>query len=147
MRTSFLLGRLLFGGYFVLSGINHFRQTRDLAQYAASKDVPRPQLAVQLTGTALLLGGTSILLGVKPKFGAAALIGFLGGVSPIMHDFWRQEQPEQRMNDLINFTKNVALAGGAMALMGVEEPWPASVPVLKKSPKPLRRLFRRGIAA
>ena len=64
-----------------------------------------------------------------------------------MHDFWRQEQSEQRMHDLINFTKNLALAGGAMALMAVEEPWPASVPVFKKSPKPLRRLFRRRISA
>ena len=82
MRIPFVLGRMLFGGYFVFSGVNHFRQTRPLAQYAASKNVPRPELAVRLTGTALLVGGTSILLGVKPKVGAAALLGFLAGVSP-----------------------------------------------------------------
>jgi hypothetical protein len=25
-----------------------------------------------------------------------------------MHDFWRNSDPEQRMNDMINFTKNIA---------------------------------------
>jgi hypothetical protein len=33
------------------------------------------------------------------------------------------------MNDMINFSKNMALLGAALALMGVEEPWPASVPI------------------
>lgn len=146
MRVPFLIGRLLFGGYFVMSGINHFKQTGQLSQYAASKKVPKPDLAVQATGTALILGGTSILLGVKPKLGAAAIIGFLAGVSPIMHDFWKQENPEQRMNDMINFTKNIALAGGAIALAGVEEPWPASVPVLQPKGSSVKR-FLREVAA
>jgi uncharacterized membrane protein YphA (DoxX/SURF4 family) len=147
MRIPFLLGRLLFGGYFVFSGVNHFKHTGELAQYAASKNVPRPDLVVEITGATLMIGGTSILLGIKPKFGAAALIGFLAGVSPIMHDFWRQVQPDQRMQDLVNFTKNLALAGGAMALMGIEEPWPASLPLGQRSPGPLKRLFGKRIAA
>lgn len=47
----------------------------------------------------------------------------------MMHDFWRQQDPNQRMSEMVNFTKNLALLGGALALMGVEEPWPVSVPV------------------
>lgn len=137
MRVPFLLGRILFGGFFISSGVNHLRQTRQMAQYAASKNVPKPNLAVKATGVVLIAGGTSILLGVKPKLGAAAILGFLAGVSPIMHDFWNQDA-EQRMNDTVNFMKNLALAGGAMALMGVEEPWPASV--TKK--KPMHRVKR-----
>jgi hypothetical protein len=31
--------------------------------------------------------------------------------------------------EMIQFSKNMALLGGALALMAVEEPWPASVPV------------------
>jgi hypothetical protein len=46
-----------------------------------------------------------------------------------MHDFWKHEDPQQRQNEMIHFMKNVAMLGGALALMGVEEPWPASVPV------------------
>jgi hypothetical protein len=34
-----------------------------------------------------------------------------------MHDFWRAEDPGQRMADLINFSKNLALVGAALVLM------------------------------
>jgi uncharacterized membrane protein YphA (DoxX/SURF4 family) len=132
----------MFGGYFIMSGINHFKQTQQMTQYAASKNVPKPDVAVKVTGAVLIAGGTSILLGVKPKLGALAVMGFLAGVSPVMHNFWKEEQPEQRMNDMINFTKNMALVGGAMALMGVEEPWPASVPVLAPKKNIIQRVLR-----
>ena len=54
-----------------------------------------------------------------PGLGAAAVAGFLIGVSPIMHDFWRVQDPEKRQSEMINFTKNMALLGGSLALMGV----------------------------
>ncbi len=129
MKVSFLLGRLIFGGFFLYNGINHLKERKSLAQYAQSKNVPQAEAAVVASGIGLIAGGTSILLGIKPKFGAAAIAGFLVGVSPVMHNFWKIEDPAQRMNDMINFSKNLALLGGALALMGVDEPWPASVPI------------------
>jgi len=106
-----------------------------------------PEAAVTVSGALLTLGGASILLGVKPKVGAAAIVGFLAGVSPVTHEFWRVEDPNQRMNDMINFGKNIAL-GGALALMAIEEPWPASVPVAEPGRVDrLRKLARRAIAA
>jgi hypothetical protein len=49
---------------------------------------------------------------------------------------------------MVNFTKNVALLGGALALMGVEEPWPVSVPVAQPNTlERARRFARRKIAA
>ena len=131
MKLPFLLGRLIFGGFFIYNGINHFKQRQNYSQYARAKNVPMPDVSVVVTGLMMLLGGTSILLGLKPKLGAAAVIGFLTGVSPVMHDFWKVEDPNQRMNEMINFSKNMALLGAALALMGMEEPWPASVPVLR----------------
>jgi putative oxidoreductase len=84
------------------------------------------------TGVTLIAGGTSILLGIKPKLGTAAIAGFLAGVSPVMHNFWNIQDPQQRMNEMINFSKNMALLGSAVALMGVNEPWPASVPISRE---------------
>lgn len=148
MKAPFLLGRLVFGGYFLYSGIHHFLDRKMLSQYAASKKVPMPDVAVTATGAALVIGGASILLGVKPKLGTLAVMGFLAGVSPLMHDFWRQQEPGQRQAEMINFTKNMALLGGALALMGVEEPWPASVPVAQPTPLERARKFaRRKVAA
>lgn len=148
MKAPFLLGRLVFGGFFLYNGINHLKNRQIMSQYASAKKVPLPDVAVTATGTALIVGGASILLGIKPKIGTALVAGFLAGVSPIMHDFWRVEDPNQRMNETINFTKNLALLGGALALMGVEEPWQASVPVAQPAAKErVWRYARQKMAA
>ncbi|HZE80880.1 MAG TPA: DoxX family protein [Candidatus Polarisedimenticolia bacterium] len=132
MKAAFLIGRLVFGGFFLYNGINHLKERKSLGQYAGAKNVPMPEVAVVATGVALVAGGTSILLGVKPKLGAAAIAGFLAGVSPVMHNFWNVQDPNQRMNEMVHFSKNLALLGGALALMGMDEPWPASVPIGQK---------------
>ena len=80
MKIPFLLGRLIFGGFFIYNGIHHLKERRNLSQYAGSKNVPMPNVAVTGTGVLMMLGGASILLGLKPKLGAAAVAGFLAGV-------------------------------------------------------------------
>ncbi len=64
-----------------------------------------------------------------------------------MHDFWKVEDPHQRQNEMINFMKNMAMLGGAIALMGVEEPWPASLPVGRRGMLQRLRSFARDVAA
>lgn len=110
------LGRALFGAYFVYNGINHFKKKDELAQYAGSKQVPKPDAAVLATGAALIAGGASLALGIKPKLGATSIIGFLAAVSPVMHNFWKQDDPAERQRNMIDFTKNMALLSGALAL-------------------------------
>jgi putative oxidoreductase len=149
MKAPFLIGRMIFGGFFLYNGINHIRNRKPMAQYTQSKGVPAAlsEIAVVGTGVAMIAGGASILSGVKPKWGALAILGFLGGVSPIMHDFWKHEDPQQRQAELINFTKNMAMAGAALALMGVEEPWEASVPIAQPEPWERAKLLGRKIKA
>ena len=148
MKAPFLIGRLLFGGFFLYNGINHFRQRKTISQYAGAKKVPKPDTAVIATGVALTVGGASILLGIKPKLGTLAIIGFLGTVSPTIHNFWKDKDPGERLHNMIDFSKNIALLGSALALMGVEEPWPASVPIAQPGKlQRLRRAVRREAAA
>ena len=147
MKAPFLIGRLVFGGFFLYNGIHHFRDHKQMAQYAQMKGVPAGEVAVIGSGVALTAGGASILLGVKPKLGALAILGFLAGVSPVMHDFWKQEDPGQRQNEMINFSKNMAMAGAALALLGVEEPWEASVPVAQPKSEDQIRAARRRLNA
>lgn len=148
MKAPFLLGRLVFGGFFLYSGIHHILDRKMLSQYAAAKKVPLPDVAVMASGAMMIMGGASILSGVKPKWGALAIMGFLAGVSPMIHDFWSHQDPNQRQAEMVNFTKNLALLGGALALMGVEEPWPISVPVAQPDVlERARRFARRKVAA
>jgi putative oxidoreductase len=122
MKASYLLGRMIFGGYFLYAGIHHMQESESMAQYAGAKGVPAPELAVKGTGIALIAGGTSVLLGLKREWGAATIAAFLATVSPMMHDFWKQQDPQQRQNEMINFGKNMALLGASLALMGMEKP-------------------------
>jgi putative oxidoreductase len=53
MKALFLIGRIVFGGFFLYNGINHFKQKDGLAQYAGAKNVPYPDVAVVAAGAAL----------------------------------------------------------------------------------------------
>ena len=46
MIYLFVLGRILLGGYFIMSGFNHFKNLGMLTGYAQSKGVPMPKAAV-----------------------------------------------------------------------------------------------------
>jgi putative oxidoreductase len=127
-KTSLMFGRALLGGYFLYNGINHFRNRAMMSAYGASKGVPYADLAVAGSGAMILLGGLSILTGLRPKFGASLIGAFLLGFTPKMHAFWNVEDAQQRVGEQVNFLKNVGLLGGALVAAAMPEPWPASVP-------------------
>ena len=121
----FLLGRILFGGVLAFMGVNHFLQADQMAGYAEAKGAPTPTLSVYSSGALLVLGGVSVVLGVLPLLGAAALAGFLVVATPMFHDFWSVEDPQQRQQEMTDFLKNVALVGAALVLLAVSGgPWP-----------------------
>ena len=121
MRAAYLLGRTVLGAFFLYSGIHHFQDRKQMAQYAAAKGVDSADLAVTGSGALITAAGLSLLLGAKPKLGALRAITFLAGVSPQMHDFWNLQDPGQRQNEMINFTKNVALLGALLTLLDHED--------------------------
>lgn len=123
----FLVGRLLLGGYFLINGINHFRQMNMLSGYAGSKKVPYPNLAVGVSGILLLIGGLGILLGVYIEWAVLALVLFFIPVSVMLHNFWAATDPQTKMTDTINFTKNMALMGAVLMLLSIPTPWPLSL--------------------
>ncbi len=127
MRALHVLGRTIFGAYFLYNGISHFQHVEMLSRHAAHKGVTAPEVAVQASGALLVAGGLSVIAGVKPRQGLAAIIAFLIPVSLQMHRFWDITDPQQRMGEMVNFTKNMALVGAALTMMQIAEPWPASI--------------------
>jgi len=147
MRALFVLGRVIFGGFFAYNGVNHFLNQKTMSQYAGAKGVLAAEAAIPATGAMLLAGGASIMAGVKPRQGLAALIGFLIPVTLQVHRFWDEQDPNQRLNELTNFSKNLALVGAALMLMQIDEPWPASVPRLRGEEEMFVRLGGRDLSA
>jgi putative oxidoreductase len=52
MKLAFLVGRITFGSFF-LYNVNHFKEREALAQYAAAKKVPAPDVAIIASGAVL----------------------------------------------------------------------------------------------
>ena len=127
MNTLLLIGRIIFGGFFIYSGVQHFIGFGMMTQYAKMKGVPFPEIAQGTTGLMLLLGGLSIVFGIYPFVGIVLLVAFLVPVSLMIHNFWKLEDPQLRMADKTNFMKNMALLGAVLMLLTIPSPWPLSV--------------------
>lgn len=122
-KAAHVTGRAIYGGYFLYNGINHLLKRKMMTEYARSKGVPAPEAAVVASGLMIIAGGASVVLGLRPKLGAGLITGFLLGVSPQMHAFWKEEEPQQRMQEMVNFTKNMALVGASLFAAALPEPW------------------------
>lgn len=123
MDILFLIGRFIFGGYFLMNAWNHFKNLEGMTGYAASKGVPSPRAAVFVGGVLLMLGGLGVILGIAPEASLALLIIFLVPVSWKMHAFWKETDPNRRMMEQVQFMKNMALLGALLMLYAVSVPW------------------------
>jgi uncharacterized membrane protein YphA (DoxX/SURF4 family) len=117
MIYIFYIARILFGGYFLINAYNHFKNHVALAGYAQSMKVPYPKAAVLGTGLLLLIGGLGILIWFAVPIAVLALALFLIPTTFIMHSYWKVADPMARMNQKIQFQKNLAILGGALAFL------------------------------
>ena len=132
MDDLFLLGRIVFGGFFVFNGANHFLMNATMVQFAAAKGVPMPEVAVAVAGVLILVGGFCVLTGFQPYVGLSCIALFLVCVTPMMHNFWALTNPAERLNEMGHFLSNAALLGGSLMMFAIPRPWPYS-PELKRS--------------
>ncbi|MFS2292522.1 MAG: DoxX family protein [Actinomadura sp.] len=116
MDVVALIARIAFTLIFLGSGVGHLTATTAMAGYAASKKLPQPKLAVQVSGVYILVASAMLILGIWPDLAALALVPFLLITAFVFHDFWNQESPETRQQEQMHFLKDLSLAGGALAL-------------------------------
>ena len=89
--------------------------------------MPAPHAAILGSGVLLLLGGLSMVLGVRPTWGVICLVLFLVPVSFTMHNFWADTDPQGRGSNRIQFQKNIALLGAALMVLSIPQPWALSI--------------------
>lgn len=111
---TFLLARLVFGGVLAFTAIDNLRELDDNIAYAENNDAPQPELTVPFASGALLVGSIGIMLWRVPRLAALSVLTFLVPTTPIMHDFWAVDDDQKEMQ-MIQFLKNLALIGGALA--------------------------------
>jgi putative oxidoreductase len=119
MDLIIVIGRILFGGFFLMSGINHFAKLEAMTGYAKYKKLPAAKLGVLISGLMLVIGGISIILGYYADLGALLLAIFLVLAAVIFHNFWKETDATAKQNEMLGFMKDMALAGAALILFAL----------------------------
>ena len=121
-QILFVAGRLILGLFFIMSGFNHFKMREALTGYAKSKGFPFAGFGVPFSGLMIIFGGLSFILGIYPKIGILLVSLFLLVVTFSMHNFWALSG-DDRMMQMTQFMKNMALLGVALMFLAIPEPW------------------------
>lgn len=114
VKVSVLIARVFYSLIFVMAGLGHFSQ--GTISQAAALGVPLATVAVPISGVLALLGGLSIALGYKAKWGAVLLVLFLLPVTLMLHNFWAMQDPVTAQMHQIMFMKNTSMLGGALLI-------------------------------
>lgn len=117
--TLFIIGRVLFGGFFLYNAYNHFKNHAGLTAYAQMKKIPMARFAVIVGGVMLLLGGLSILVNRFALLGMSLLVVFLVPTTLMMHAFWKETDSQVKMSERVAFAKNVALIGAILMMVAI----------------------------
>jgi putative oxidoreductase len=106
-----LVGRILLGGIFVVSG---YGKLMGLAAFAASLEkngVPFASALAPVGASVEFFGGVAIVLGVEVRSAALLMIAFVIVATLISHRFWELQDAARRAQ-LTQFSKNMAIIGG-----------------------------------
>jgi putative oxidoreductase len=114
MRYIVLAGRVLFVLIFIIATPRHF--SHEGIQHAADLGAPLASVLVPLSGVMAILGGLSVAIGYKARWGAWLLVAFLVPVTLVMHSFWRVQDPELHRVQVSMFGKNLSMLGAALLL-------------------------------
>lgn len=114
MKIIVLLGRILFSAIFIAASFGHF--SRSTIQYATAHGIPAAEIAVPLAGIIALLGGVSVAIGYRARWGAWLIVIFLVPVTFMMHNFWMINDPAMREVQQAMFMKNISMLGGALLI-------------------------------
>ena len=116
-----LLGRFMIATIFLLSAAgNKIPKFAEVVKTMDAVGVPQPQIMLIGAIAFLLIGGLSVAIGYKARFGALLLLSFLAAATYYFHAFWKIDvkvEPEQFKEQMIAFMKNLALAGTMVFLI------------------------------
>ena len=113
-----LLGRICLAAIFILSGIGKILNPADTAAYMAAKGMSMIPFFLYSAAAVEILGGLSLLLGYKARWGSLLLLLFLIPTTLIFHNFW-SVPPEASKMEMINFLKNLAIFGGLLYTLSI----------------------------
>ncbi len=123
MDILLLVGRILYGCYFLILGGSYIKSSSRLSKREGLRDLPYPRILVYLCALLSVLGGLGVILGVHTNLSLGALILMLIFTSLRLHDYWNADTPEMIAVEMSLFLKNIALIGAALIMYSILSPW------------------------
>ncbi|MFM0212387.1 DoxX family protein [Paraburkholderia sediminicola] len=105
-----LLGRILIGAPFVMSGLGKLAAYSATVGYIAAMGLPVPPLAFVVSVLVELGGGLLLLSGYRVRLVSVAMAVFCVVTALFFHHNFADQ------NQMINFLKNVMMAGGLLQI-------------------------------
>jgi len=106
-----LLGRVLIGAPFILSGLSKLAAHDATVGYIGSVGLPLPQLGWLIAMVVEMGGGALLLVGYRARL-VALVVGLFTLATAI---FFHRNFADQ--NQMIHFLKNIMLAGGLLQIL------------------------------
>jgi putative oxidoreductase len=106
------LGRLLLSSLFIWAGWGKLMNPSGTAQYFANYHLPAPDVLVWIVIIIELIGGLLILIGFQARWVALVLAIFCLVTGFAIH------LPAGDLPNMINFYKNLSIAGGFLYVFG-----------------------------
>jgi putative oxidoreductase len=121
-RYTLVAARILISIIFLLNGLNIIGQTL-AAHEMAAHGVPVSLVPSLIMGARALqlIAGTCLVLGIYPRVSAIALLLFLMPATLMAHAFWQMADTSLFPVQLINFFKNVCMAGGLVFIAAAKD--------------------------
>jgi putative oxidoreductase len=112
-------GRVLLSLIFLASAVGHVLDWSGSTSYMTSYGMPMVHVFLAGAVAFLFVGGLSVLLGLRARWGAVMLIVFLIPTTLIFHAFWTIDPAEavERKMQMIQFLKNLGLIGGLLMVL------------------------------
>ena len=116
-RLLVTVGRALLSVQFIYGGYGAAKEPGGRVHAAEGIGLPQAELLVRLNGSAMVLGGIALALGIKPRWAASVLAACLLPTTYVGHQFWKLEPGPDRMQQTIQFAKNATMLGGLVLVV------------------------------
>ena len=112
-------GRCAFVWFYLTGAMNVLNNFHSVAGQLAAKQLPVAPLVLVIALLMIAMGCLSLLLGWHTRYGAVILFGLTIVAAVTLHDFWHVADGAARATELGIFSRDIAICGGLLLMVGM----------------------------
>ena len=114
-----LLGRWALSWFFGNAAMDIVYHWSGIVAQLGAKHLPLPPLLLVVALLIIVMGVVSLAFGYHTRYGAVILFGLTIAAAFALHDFWHFANAASREVEFDIFTRDVAICGGLLVMIGL----------------------------